>query len=64
MRAARVTVVVPCVGVCVCVFVVFCHNAHLGYVHVHRDTVKKTCGRVHAQAYNYYAWAECAWVAK
>ena len=21
-------------------------------------------GRVHAHAYNYYAWAECVWVAK
>ena len=31
MRAARVTVVVPCVCVCasVCLFVVFCHHAYL-----------------------------------
>ena len=40
MRAARVTVVVPCVCVCVCVclFVVFCHRYR--YVRVHSDTEK------------------------
>ena len=42
MRAARVTVVVP--YVCVCLFVVFCHHAHLD-----PEILVRTCSPRHGE---------------